>query len=260
MVNRYINLDGTYNFRDMGGYVGHDNKKVVMNRLYRSDTLSNLSDEDVKVLEDLDLRIIVDYRSSRERENNEDVHISGTVLYHLDPIAHVAQLLSDVHRDDHLLNKINEDVVTDIFVEQNKRFVTDVNSKKTYKKLIELALENNDGSLVHHCTAGKDRTGFGSALIHMLLGVSEEDIYRDFLQTNINLNNKLHQLDFGDNSDPKINEVMNLFQGVKKEYIQSAINEINEEFDGAENYAINELGFSINDINKLREMYLEDEN
>ncbi len=35
-----------------------------------------------------------------------------------------------------------------------------------------------------HCSAGKDRTGFGVAMIQAALGVSEQDIFSDYLLTN----------------------------------------------------------------------------
>lgn len=35
-----------------------------------------------------------------------------------------------------------------------------------------------------HCTAGKDRTGFGSALVLLALGVPEHTAYDDYLLTN----------------------------------------------------------------------------
>jgi protein-tyrosine phosphatase len=38
--------------------------------------------------------------------------------------------------------------------------------------------------LVFHCTAGKDRTGFASALLLSLLGVPWETVMEDYLRTN----------------------------------------------------------------------------
>lgn len=40
------------------------------------------------------------------------------------------------------------------------------------------------GPLLHHCTVGKDRTGIGSLIIYLLLGVGEEDILDEYLLTN----------------------------------------------------------------------------
>lgn len=41
-------------------------------------------------------------------------------------------------------------------------------------------LQNADGGLLYHCTAGKDRTGVVSAILLTLVGVSEEDIVFDY--------------------------------------------------------------------------------
>lgn len=55
---------------------------------------------------------------------------------------------------------------------------------QTYRKLLMLLLEDDSVPLLFHCTAGKDRTGFGAALILRLLGVSRQVIARDYLLTN----------------------------------------------------------------------------
>lgn len=37
--------------------------------------------------------------------------------------------------------------------------------------------------LLFHCTAGKDRTGFAAAMLLSSLGVSREDIFRDYMMS-----------------------------------------------------------------------------
>ena len=49
-----------------------------------------------------------------------------------------------------------------------------------YRALFTLLLAEHRVPLLFHCTAGKDRTGFGAALILAALGVREEAI-REFL-------------------------------------------------------------------------------
>ena len=52
--------------------------------------------------------------------------------------------------------------------------------------LRRLAQPENLPTLVH-CTAGKDRTGFASALVLLALGVPEETVMEDYLRTNLHL-------------------------------------------------------------------------
>jgi len=46
------------------------------------------------------------------------------------------------------------------------------------------ALAESQGPVLVHCAAGKDRTGILCALTHHLAGVSDDDIFEDYLLTN----------------------------------------------------------------------------
>jgi len=52
-----------------------------------------------------------------------------------------------------------------------------------YAELFEHLLAE-DVPVVFHCTAGKDRTGFAAALVLMALGVSRDEVMKDYLLTN----------------------------------------------------------------------------
>src|SRR5258708_7219621 len=52
-----------------------------------------------------------------------------------------------------------------------------------YRAMFDLLLAS-DAPLLFHCTAGKDRTGFGAALLLAALGVPEDSIRADYMATN----------------------------------------------------------------------------
>ena len=52
-----------------------------------------------------------------------------------------------------------------------------------YASMFDLLLENEAPALLFHCTAGKDRTGFGAALVLAALGVDRASIEADYLAT-----------------------------------------------------------------------------
>jgi protein tyrosine/serine phosphatase len=47
------------------------------------------------------------------------------------------------------------------------------------------ALASAEGPVVIHCAAGKDRTGLLAALTHKVVGVHDDDIYEDYILTNV---------------------------------------------------------------------------
>ncbi len=53
-----------------------------------------------------------------------------------------------------------------------------------YRAMFDLLLQPESVPLLFHCTAGKDRTGFGAALLLTALGVSEADVHADYIATN----------------------------------------------------------------------------
>ncbi len=53
-----------------------------------------------------------------------------------------------------------------------------------FKELINIIENPKNLAVLQHCTSGKDRTGLGSALILLLLGVPEEKVIEDYMLSN----------------------------------------------------------------------------
>ena len=70
--SRKLPFKGSHNFRDLGGYKTADGKTVKWGKVYRSDNLHSLTDEDVKYMERLNLKSVVDFRSDEERNEEPD--------------------------------------------------------------------------------------------------------------------------------------------------------------------------------------------
>ena len=81
---RYIELDGCYNFRDLGGYAARDGLTVRQGRLFRSDALHHLTGADVTRIRDgLGLRLVIDVRSEHEvRSTPPSPLVEPPVRYH----------------------------------------------------------------------------------------------------------------------------------------------------------------------------------
>ena len=67
---RILDLVGAYNFRDLGGYPTTDGRRTRWGRVFRSDTLQELTDTDINVLRQLGLATIVDLRTPTEVERD----------------------------------------------------------------------------------------------------------------------------------------------------------------------------------------------
>ena len=62
-------LQGSPNFRDLGGFITADGHRVARQRLFRSGNLARLTEDDFEVLRRIPLRTVVDLRSELEAQH-----------------------------------------------------------------------------------------------------------------------------------------------------------------------------------------------
>ena len=178
-MNRHVPLAGQPNFRDLGGYAAGDGRRIKWGLVYRSGELSQLSDGDVGKLGDLGIRTVIDLRSPEEVSARGEGRVpSGAQIVPL-PIASsdmFAKLIPMFLKGDFsqvppdLLDKINRVLVRE-FTEQ-------------YAGLLRALSDPANRPLVFHCTQGKDRAGFGAAMVLSALGVPWETVVEDYLLSN----------------------------------------------------------------------------
>ena len=73
---KVINLESTFNTRDLSA-LKIDNKRIKENRLIRSGHLHNLTENDVNTLKNLNLKVVIDFRSEHEFIHRSDKRIEG---------------------------------------------------------------------------------------------------------------------------------------------------------------------------------------
>lgn len=183
---RRVALDGNYNFRDAGGYGVSDGRLMRRGVIFRSDHLATLTDDDVATVAALGLRRVHDFRLTAERERQPSRLPAG-------PDAPEIVLLGTA--DFSSLDESVIDVIRDIlagtrplpeadFWEGNYLDMVQTSPRMLVGYLRSIA-ETGALPALHHCTGGKDRTGVSTALLHRILGVSDDDIMDDFLLTNL---------------------------------------------------------------------------
>lgn len=174
---RHIALPGTTNFRDLGGYVGHQGRSVRWRTLFRSDHLASLTPESLATLQALGVQRSADFRGVQERTVDaytwEGVHTHALTV---EPTV-VQKALAMVLAGGSL--SVPDTVV--MMQETYRSFVRE--NAGQFAQLFRLLLEEETPT-VFHCTAGKDRTGWAAALILEALGVARADIEHDYLLTN----------------------------------------------------------------------------
>jgi protein-tyrosine phosphatase len=115
-----------------------------------------------------------------------------------------------------------------------------------------------------HCTAGKDRTGFFSALLLTTLGVPRETVREDFSLTNKYLvpDDKIPELAKALQVRNNLNtlpdaETVRVANGVNPANLDIAFRVIEEKYGSFERYLREELKISDTDLKTLRDCLLE---
>ncbi len=174
-----VPLEGGSNFRDLGGHRAADGRTVRRGAVFRSAHLGGLTDEDRRQLGKLGVRTIVDLRGVSEAAETPHL-IDGLSCKVVG--AHIEPQLGEKLR-----GAIDGGTATPFVVMQ---FLTDHyrdyprRCAPGFRTLFATLSDGQHRPLVFHCTAGKDRTGFASALLLTLLGVHWDDVMQDYLRTN----------------------------------------------------------------------------
>ena len=255
---RKLPFTGAHNFRDLGGYKTEDGRTVKWGKIYRSDNLHSLTDEDLKYMKRLNIKSVVDFRSLEERESEPD-RLNPDMTQVLLPINFQPKELDD----DSIKNIIKDLTFGDL---DSSNLLRDFNIviveefAEEYKNFFRYIIENNAEPLVFHCTAGKDRAGFASAMILTILGVSREKVIEDYLLTNTyvkdHVDDKMLEIELKTffRADTDNLRKINL---VEERYIQAAFDTIDSKWGGMDRYISEALNLNEEDILKLQDFYLE---
>jgi protein-tyrosine phosphatase len=246
-------MDGAHNTRELGGYKTTDGKSVKWGMLFRSDKLSDISEADQKYLQALGIKKIIDFRSEEEKTEDPDIIPTG-ISYVEMPISVDGAMRSKIEA---VLKGETDKEVESFLIDANREFVT--NYTDVYENFLR-GLIDEDVPTLFHCTAGKDRAGFAAAISLIALGVSREDVIEDYMKTNAFTEDRIEEI----LSQIKL---MSLYQadaeilrpliGVEQIYIETAFETAEEEYGSLENFIRDGLNISDEDIQKLRNKFLE---
>jgi len=246
-------VPGAINLRDFGGYATADGRRVRSGVLYRSGMLSQLTSDGQRALRALDIGVICDLRRDEERNAEPTpfpAHDPRQVVIAIDPDSAVA--LREAMQFDGLPAAERIRYMVEINRELARAHVAE------YRRVFAALEGSGDCAFLLHCAAGKDRTGFGVAVIQLALGVPRELVVQDYLLTN-------ETMDFEGFIVPRLRasygevdlELARALSGVRVEYIDAALDEIDRSFGSVDAYLRDALGIDARRRVTLQDRYLE---
>lgn len=251
VYDSHIALEGEDNMRDLGGYKGESNKRVLYRKLFRSGELSGLTALDLQELTGLGINNVIDLRTTEEREEHPDVLPEGLVSQHF------SLIVEDGENGTTGASSITSQIISgevDAVELMMGAYTVDEHKIEKWTTIFNMLEQDNQVSL-WHCTAGKDRAGMTAALILASLGVDKETIIEDFLESNTYLHDYIEgtvayiSQSYGEEAGENMRPLL----GVQIEFIDAFYDDIDTNHGGMENF-LAELDV---DIAKMRANYLE---
>jgi protein-tyrosine phosphatase len=255
---RHLSLEGAPNFRDLGGYATADGRHVKWGQFYRSDDLAALTDADLEKLSGLGLKLVCDFRSESEKLAEPD---------RLPLEAPPAVLDVGIGAESFMVKDLRERIssgdledldLRSMMIEGNRQFATTFSPQ--YAAMFERVTKAENRPALVHCTAGKDRAGFASAMILSVLGVPRETVMEDFLLTN-------HYTQSATERQLLMIKLFSLFRadtdalrplfGVEPAYLEAAFQAIDETYGDFDSYRRTALGLDDAEVEAFRTAVLE---
>lgn len=253
---RVLGFAGAPNFRDLGGYATAQGGHVATGRVYRSSKLTRLSADDRARLHALGVDTVIDLRGKDERDGEpsewpappRDLYESGK--------ASVRPHLFKVLREARDIDEARAGFIA--FYGQLPSLYGE-----EYRAMFLRLAARGVGPTVIHCSAGKDRTGVGCALLLWALGVARETIVADYALTATLLpippaHEGLDQMPVGTGAQ-KEGGFIGLPAGARAtlwdahpEYLAAALGTVERDHGGVERYLAEALELSAAEIAGLR--------
>ncbi|WP_321805033.1 tyrosine-protein phosphatase [Burkholderia sp. BCC1993] len=244
-------LGSAANFRDTAGpdgtgYVTASGATMRKGVIYRSSALA-LSAADVATVDTLGITQVCDLRTTAEIQTQPDVPLAGAAWQNLNVlgVANLGPLPTSGAS------------ATAFMMSMYRAFVTSETARTSYHALFA-GFAASGGNLVFHCTAGKDRTGWATAILHTILGVRPQTILADYLLTNVysaaEIAAYVAQAQKRGGQDAA--DMMAALQSAQAAYLQAAFDQVVASYGSMTSYIENGLQLDASTQNAIRQRML----
>ena len=156
---RMIYVDGITNVRDLGGKATEDGGRIRQGLMYRGAELHKegttvlVSKAGINALRQLGIKSELDFRTETEAGVRATSVIGNSVYYRFQTFS-------------------------------GSKDFTSIECRSSLKKIFAILAKESSYPIYMHCMVGTDRTGLVCWLVNGLCGVSEDDLWRDYLFSN----------------------------------------------------------------------------
>ena len=243
---RHYSFEGCFNFRDIGGYLNQDGKKVKRGLYFRAGRQDRMTNKDLAQLSDLNISTQIDLRKQEEvlDQGRGPLEDMGAKYINISVIPEGGS------------EKLNK-LVGDTSI-SGKRYLGYLEFGPTsWLRLFGILADEENLPVLLHCTAGKDRTGVSTAFLLSVLGVSRDIIEADYLLTNLDTE---RQADFIESTvgypEGYNREKMISIAGVPKDAMKDFLDGVESKWGSVIEY-LEKIGVTREQMDQVRLNFLE---
>ena len=243
---RHYSFEGCFNFRDIGGYLNQDGKKVKRGLYFRAGRQDRMTNKDLAQLSDLNISTQIDLRKKEEvlDQGRGPLEDMGAKYINISVIPEGGS------------EKLNK-LVGDTGI-SGKRYLGYLEFGPTsWLRLFGILADEENLPVLLHCTAGKDRTGVSTAFLLSVLGVSRDIIEADYLLTNLDTE---RQADFIESTvgypEGYNREKMISIAGVPKDAMKDFLDGVESKWGSVIEY-LEKIGVTQEQMDQVRLNFLE---
>ena len=222
-------MEKAFNVRELGGYAARKGSVTKYHQFLRTDNLTNITEEDKNFLLGYGVRAVIDLRGREE-----------TLIY------------PNPFREHPDVTYINLPFITDTVLDMRavkeegfkpEQFCINlVEYKDMAAQIFRFILAHEDGCVLFHCQAGKDRTGILAMLLLGIAGVSREDIIANYQVSHTYLR---------DHVELRIHDGLEELEYSRPQWIAAAYDHVMTEYGSFRNYLLS-AGLKKKEIRKIR--------
>ena len=248
------------NIRDLGGLETADGRHVKKGLLFRSSALAFFSEEELGAVRALGLKTVLDFRAEKGVQMKPNPQLEGVKYYN--KCAAFQDILKDLNSPMELGSLIfDEDQKGNLIEMLVSSYTASLAfSNDAYKFMFD-CLFSGEAPMLFHCSNGKDRTGVAAMLILLALGIPEEIVKADYLQSNTcrkeEIDDLMERFNMLSSRLSNARSLFTMIEGVLPESADMVMSEIRERYGTYEDYMEKEYGFDRERLKKFRDMYLE---
>ncbi|MCY7692213.1 tyrosine-protein phosphatase [Bacillus altitudinis] len=238
MNQHNIQFSKLANFREVGGLQTTDQMVIKQGMIYRSADLSRLTKQDILTFSTLGIQTICDLRTSSERKSHPPKIMEHDKIVHI-PMQPDSMMPSKWTMFRMLIAEGKSLSFTPIMKEVYQSMLYE--RKKEIQQLFTLLSDEKNYPLMLHCTSGKDRTGFLSALIQLAAGVPVHTVLSEYMRSNEGVKMLVKRQE-------RFVRMMSLYRvskeqiqsllGVQQDYLEDVLNEMMDTYGNAERYLV----------------------